>query len=140
MPDDPNIAVVAILLKDDLCLFLRRNKTPLNWCPPCGRLKYAENPLDGLKREVLEETGIHVQPLMPVDVWSGTHNHNNIISITYVCIANTDEVILSDEHSDFVWVPIEELQMSKIETDFKIKEWPLLIKIAKTYGIEKGLC
>ena len=79
MVEDTNIALVAIVIKDDYCLFLLGNNPPKNWCPPCGRLKHDEDPLDGLKREVLEETGLQIIPRMPVDVWSGIHNENFII-------------------------------------------------------------
>jgi 8-oxo-dGTP diphosphatase len=133
-----NLAVVAIIVHDDCCLFLRRNNPPKNWCPPCGRLKRDEDPLSGLKREVLEESGLQISPLMPVSVWSGLHNRKKVISITYVCIADSFQVTLSNEHSDFVWVPIEDLSKEKIDTDFKIKEWLLFIKVANIFNTEKN--
>ena len=53
-----DIAVVAITVFKDKCLFLKRNFNPKNWCPPCGRLEKEEEPIDGVKREVFEEIGV----------------------------------------------------------------------------------
>ena len=138
MHRDTNIAVVGIIVCGGYCLFLRRTNSPNNWCPPCGRLKQHENPLHGLQREVWEETGLHITPLLPVSVWDGLHNEKKIISITYVCVADSLHVILSEEHSEFVWMPIEDLSKQRIDTDFNIEEWPLFIKIANIFIDEKN--
>jgi len=134
-----NIAVVSITIFNKKCLFLKRNFEPKNWCPPCGRLENDEEPIDGVKREVLEETNLKVIPLMPVDAKVVLYNKKNFYSITYVSFANTDKVKLSHEHSDYKWVDIEDLKDIDIDTDFKIANWPLFIETAFLYAKQKKI-
>ncbi|NGX30663.1 MAG: RNA pyrophosphohydrolase [Chlamydiae bacterium] len=61
-----NLAVVAILVHQDKCLFLKRHNPPLNWCPPAGRLLEGEDPALGLLREIFEETGLKADVILPV--------------------------------------------------------------------------
>ncbi|NGX63791.1 MAG: RNA pyrophosphohydrolase [Candidatus Anoxychlamydiales bacterium] len=132
-----NIAVVSITIFNKKCLFLKRNFEPKNWCPPCGRLEEDEEPIDGVKREVLEETNLKIIPLMPVDAKVVLYNNKNLYSITYVSIASSNKVKLSKEHSDYKWVDIEDLKDVDINTDFKIVNWPLFIETAFLYAKQK---
>lgn len=133
MNDLPNIAVASILIHDDLCLFLKRNNPPLNWAPPAGKLQENETPLEGAIREIKEETGLDATVLMCVETWVGKPVDKYIVSSTYVCQADSKQVFLSKEHSDYRWVRIDKLLTSDIETDFNIKNWPAFIAAAKTY-------
>lgn len=59
------VRVSGIVVKDE-SLLLVNLKTPIlsepYWMPPGGGLHYGETFEQGVKREILEETGIHVQP------------------------------------------------------------------------------
>lgn len=46
-------------------------------------------------------------------------------------MAITNEVVLSHEHDEYRWVPIDELQKWKELTDFDVSKWPLYINFAK---------
>ncbi len=93
-------------------LAIRRSETApshaLEWDLPGGELEYGENPLQGIVREVLEETGLHVGELKPFDVFG----HENVVgfwvTIAYSCNAFGEKIALSFEHDDFKWVTIEE--------------------------------
>ncbi len=135
--DLPNIAVACIVVYDECCLFLKRNNPPLNWAPPAGKLQENESPQEGAMREILEETGLKAEVVMCVQTWIGKPVDTHIISSTYVCQATSDNVTLSLEHSDYRWIPIDELQHSDINTDFDIKEWPAYIAAARMYTQEK---
>lgn len=129
-----NIAVVSILVNDDKCLFLNRNKPPLHWGAPAGRLYVDEEPVKGLRREVFEETGISdIDVILPLNVWQGEFSTGLIYSITYVCTTNIHEVRLSDEHSDYRWIAIDEFASFQGYTDFDLKPWPVWIKLALEY-------
>ncbi|NGX49999.1 MAG: hypothetical protein K940chlam5_01608 [Candidatus Anoxychlamydiales bacterium] len=134
-----DVAVVAITVFKDKCLFLKRNFDPKNWSPPCGRLEKEEEPIDGLKREVLEETSLEVIPIITVDAKNVLYNKKPLLSISYVCFATSDKVKLSHEHSDYKWIAIDDLKNIDIDTDFNVDAWPLHIKTAYFYAQEKKI-
>ena len=77
---------------------------------PGGRMDAGEHPLEGLEREVLEETGIHINPRLAspiyVDLWGvmGDIQNQPIVGIYYrVPIENTESINLSEEHKEVVW-------------------------------------
>ena len=119
-------------------MLLHRNNAPKNWCPPCGRLEIGEQILDGLRREVEEETGLIVESALPVEIWQGDHNDLPTLSISYACFASDNKVILSSEHSKYLWVPVHELKTTKIVTDFEVKKWPLYFELAKLSKSSNG--
>lgn len=121
---DSKTAVVAILVYNGKVLFLKRTSPPLNWCPPCGRAKMGENLEEALIREVREETGLTIEIIKFVYQWKGLHDGEKIKSFTFVCSTNSDMVVLSDEHSDYAWVNIEDIGNWSDKTDFSVQNWP----------------
>jgi 8-oxo-dGTP diphosphatase len=79
---------------------------------PGGRLNPGEAFLDGLTREVDEETGLKIEIGKPIYVgeWRPIINgvQNQIIAIFFICKAITKKVRLSEEHDNFVWIHPEE--------------------------------
>ena len=75
---------------------------------PGGRLNPGEAFLDGLKREVNEETGLKIDIGKPIYVgeWRPIIKgvQNQIVAIYFICKAITTKVRLSNEHDDFKWV------------------------------------
>ena len=67
-----------------------------------------ETYLEALKREVMEETGLKVQPGRPVYVgeWRPVLRGvpHQIVAVFTACKAETSEVKLSDEHDGFEWI------------------------------------
>lgn len=64
-----SIGVFAAIFDDDgRILLVKRNYGPRNWTTPGGKLEERESPLDGMVREVEEETGYLVEagPLVGV--------------------------------------------------------------------------
>lgn len=67
--------------------------------------------LDGLSREILEEVGLTVRIDRLLYAISRLVNpQRQIFVLTYLCYANTDTVILSNEHKNFLWATREQLQ------------------------------
>lgn len=95
---------------------------PLEWEIDYGRIDQFEEPIDGLRRELKEETGLTDLTIGPIlSVWHilrGTEKlpENDLIGITYACSTNTEKITLSSEHSAYKWVtPEEALQLITIE-------------------------
>ena len=81
-----------------------------HWEFPGGRLEFGESPMQALKREINEETGLEVEKLILLNAWNSFKDEcTEIIGLTYICTANGDNVMLSKEHSDYEWVTYEEM-------------------------------
>ena len=63
-PEQPIIGVGAVIVDRDRVLLVRRATEPLKgeWSVPGGMLEFGEKLRDGIRREVLEETGLRVEP------------------------------------------------------------------------------
>ncbi len=75
-----------------------------------GRIEPGTLLLENLKREVKEETGLDIEGepklIAAQDILRPTKNRH-IVRLTYTGEAN-GEVVLSDEHTDFKWLSLEE--------------------------------
>jgi len=77
-PKRQRIAAYALILRDgssDKEVLLSRAAPHIafqGWFLPGGGIDHGEDPRDALRREVLEETGLHAEPVRIVDVHS-TH-------------------------------------------------------------------
>ncbi len=67
-PDQPQVAVGAIVFKDDKVLLVLRAKPPAEkqWAIPGGRVELGETLQEAAEREIKEETGITIRAREPV--------------------------------------------------------------------------
>ena len=67
-PDNPQVAVGAIVIRDNKVLLVKRSLPPGKglWAIPGGRVKLGETLQEAAEREVKEETGVSVQAGKPV--------------------------------------------------------------------------
>ena len=107
------VAVNAFLVHKNRFLLLKRAKTPIIWGPPGGKLQINEDPIVGLQREVREETNLHIFVFQPVTTWFGYFNDLPLLSIDYLCTSEKNTVTLSHEHSDYLWLSIDDLERDK---------------------------
>lgn len=76
---------------------------------PGGRLKIAEDPFKGLKRETTEETGLEIQIEDPLGVHHFERQDGQMITmIVFYCRPLSNSLKLSDEHTDYVWKQVKE--------------------------------
>lgn len=83
------------------------------WETQYGRIDQFEEPLQGLQREIREETGLRNIEIRDVlTVWhmfrGSTKAENELVGITYWVRALEDTVKISFEHTEWRWVSPEE--------------------------------
>jgi len=86
------------------------------WHCPGGRINPGEPFAEGLKREIMEETGLEIAGHQPfyVGEWFPVikEQQNQIVAIFFACTlpsgVNEDAVRLSEEHDSFRWVTAAE--------------------------------
>lgn len=97
-------------------LFLKRTKQlqdgSISWDIPGGRINPNEPILLGLQRELKEELGCDISTqdaklLNAQDIFVQSKNFH-VVRLTYSLAAPTIAIILSDEHSDFKYLSVDE--------------------------------
>ncbi len=70
-PSRPWVGVGAVVLHQGRVLLVRRGRPPGQgvWAFPGGAVDLGERVLDAARRELMEETGLHAEPLDVVDVY-----------------------------------------------------------------------
>lgn len=117
------VAVKAFIVNPngELLIIKRRENDvhkPGVWDIPGGRLELGENPFEGLKREAKEETGFDIDILNPLRVRHFTSDDGQKITmLVFLCKPSSEEVELSGEHTEFLWIPID-IAKEKLTKEF----------------------
>lgn len=81
------------------------------WLLPGGKINSGETWLEGLSREMLEETSISnfkIAKVLDVDSW--IEGNDGYCVITYLIELQNESIIkLSDEHKEYAWVQLKDL-------------------------------
>jgi 8-oxo-dGTP diphosphatase len=108
------------LEKDGKVLLLRNafDKSIGVWDLPGGRLHIDEQPIDGVKREILEELGveIEVKGIVYADQHRKTKNNELTLLLVYLAVLKDptkDFVFDPDEVEEIVWVKFSDLDSYK---------------------------
>ncbi len=82
-----------------------------NWLLPGGKINKGETWIDGLTREIKEETGIvnfKIERIIDIDSWiendMGYYVATFIISVPFI-----SGITLSEEHIEYAWVGLNDL-------------------------------
>ena len=76
--------------------------------PPGGFLEEGELPLDGLRREFLEETGLAVEPLAWVGAFVDPYEAVFVLGLTWI-VAAEGEPVAADDVEELAWFAPDEL-------------------------------
>ena len=114
-PQQPVVAVGAIVFEKDRVLLVRRGQPPSQdlWAIPGGRVKLGETLQEAAEREILEETGIRIRAGEPVytfdyierDGTSRPRFHYVIVDLRADFIDG--ELRAGDDAADVRWVSAE---------------------------------
>jgi 8-oxo-dGTP diphosphatase len=121
-PARPILGVGAIIVQRNRVLLVERARSPLKgyWSLPGGVLETGELLEDGIKREVLEETGLTVKPVRIVEVFErilrdarGVAEYHYVL-IDYLCRVTGGKLAPADDVSRAEWVARNGLSRYKI--------------------------
>lgn len=115
------VAVKGLIVYEGKALLLKRS----DYDPfgagqyefPGGRLEFGEELEEALKREIMEEAGLQVsvERLLYANGFL-KHERRHVVVLTWLCSAQSDQVTLSNEHTEFIWA--DKARMRELLTPF----------------------
>jgi 8-oxo-dGTP diphosphatase len=105
----------ALCVRDGQLLLVRRRGEPFRgyWDLPGGFLDEGEHPLDGLKRELREETGLEIEPCDFVGVWMDRYGTDDwsiaTINLYWTARISSGDANAADDVTELEWFPADAL-------------------------------
>lgn len=112
------VVVTGVLIAEDKVLLVRRSQRetfmPGKYECPGGKVDFGEDPRLSLKREYMEETGLDVEvgELLDVIHYVSENGQRHTVEIFFkvqLVDPNSFEVILSEDHDDFMLASLADL-------------------------------
>jgi 8-oxo-dGTP diphosphatase len=116
-PERPILGVGAVIIHRERVLLVRRATEPLKgeWSVPGGMVELGEKLHQAVRREVLEETGLQVEPGEVLDVFDSIFQDQqgrtqyHYVVIDYLCHSMSEEAKAASDVSEVRWVRADEL-------------------------------
>jgi ADP-ribose pyrophosphatase YjhB (NUDIX family) len=96
-----SVSIAAVVVDEFGRVLVTRRRDNGHWEPPGGVLEPEESILDGLRREVLEETGLVVEPVRLTGVYKNMTR--GIVALMFLARITAGEPTTSDETSRVEW-------------------------------------
>ncbi|MEA2070927.1 MAG: NUDIX hydrolase [Asgard group archaeon] len=142
---EKQIVVVTAIIenhKGEILLLQRKPDVirPNIWEDAGGRLKKNESMINGLKREILEETGLQNYKIIKAIATfppNGANGSKEKLGITYWCkmLSQKEQIKLSTEHQRYQWASLQEARKMAGHKALK-KHIGLLIAEKKSNNME----
>lgn len=106
--------IITYFIKNNEPLYLLLQHTAGHWDFPKGTMEAGETKEETATRELAEETGLTVQldtAFCATSDYSFTHHAHGMVTKTayyFVGQADTHNILLSHEHSNYAWLPYNE--------------------------------
>jgi 8-oxo-dGTP diphosphatase len=116
-PERPIVGVGGVVIADGRALLIRRGTPPLEgqWSIPGGTLEVGETLVEGVRRELFEETDIQVRVLDLIEVFErifldaeGRHRYHFVI-LDYLCAGAGGEAHAGSDVTEVAWATEDEL-------------------------------
>lgn len=122
------ISVAGLVYKDDKVLLIKSERRGLEY--PGGVLEQGESILDGLKREIFEESGIVAEPEKFVGIYQRLNKKDGYgylegmvlpptVNLTFICKYVSGKEIISDESIEVGWFTPDEAREKVTVPDIK---------------------
>ncbi|MGC1378190.1 MAG: NUDIX domain-containing protein, partial [Anaerolineales bacterium] len=106
----------AVIFNEDKKVLLTRRSDNGQWCLPGGAMEPGESVAEACAREVWEETGLRVEVVRLIGVYSDPHrviiypddNKVHIVALSFEAKVTGGELGLSDETTEFGYFSLEE--------------------------------
>lgn len=101
----------GVIFGPDEDILVPRRASDGGWELPGGRVGRSEDAVEGLRREIDEETAIDPDVVTPVEtlVWRNESDDGRF-AVYYYCRTSDRAVTLSPEHDDYTWGPVGEVR------------------------------
>jgi len=128
-PERPLVGVGGVVISNGRALLIRRGGPPLEgqWSIPGGMLEVGETLLEGVRRELHEETGIEVRVLDLIEVFERINfdaerkARYHFVVLDYLCEAVGGEARAGSDVTDVAWAsPAEFEKYSLTETATRV--------------------
>ena len=103
-----SVSVAGIITDDHGRALLIQRRDNHRWEPPGGVLELGETIPDGLRREVREETGLHVEPVALTGVYKNMTRA--IVALVFRCKITGGHLTPNDEVTAFHWADQADIQ------------------------------
>jgi len=133
--------IAALIERNDKFLLVRENRTEHQiydhgkWNHPAGWIEVGESPIEGIKREVLEETGFEFTPTGVLGIYSMARDLRSIdgnihhpIKLAFLGEISIDPIgEIHDDVSEIRWFSSEEI-MAMDEHTLRDKDIKIMVK------------
>lgn len=116
-PDRPVVGVGGVLISGDRALLVKRGRPPLEgeWSIPGGMLELGETLIEGVQRELAEETGLVVRVAGLIEVFerisldSAGRPQYHFVVLDYLCEMVRGEGRAGSDAAEIAWTSDAEL-------------------------------
>ncbi|MEU2948928.1 NUDIX domain-containing protein [Nocardiopsis alba] len=104
-----SVSVAGAVIREDGRMLVIKRRDNGNWEPPGGVLELDETPQEGVVREVLEETGVHVE----VGQLTGVYKNMacGVVALVFRCKPSSSEARTTPEATAVEWLTPDEVQV-----------------------------
>lgn len=115
--DNPSATASALLMRDGRLLVTRRAREPYAGLLdlPGGFIEPGEHPEDAVRRELLEETGLHVNVVSLAGIFTDVYEEEGVstLNLFYEAEAARGDAHANDDVSEIIWIPPAEIDPAR---------------------------